>query len=63
MPEGFELNSWYDLSPMRPDEFAATNAWRWHEALTLRMAYQRGYEDARSEGATMQQLMSMEMQA
>ncbi len=55
--------SWFDLSPMRPDAFAETNAWRWHEALTLRVAYHRGYEDAKSEGATMQKLMGMEMHA
>lgn len=40
---------WFDLSPLRPDEWARTSYRRWVEAETLRAAYQRGYADAKDE--------------
>lgn len=43
------LAKWFDLSPMRPDEWAVTNARRWNEAMQLRIAYDAGVEDARAE--------------
>jgi len=40
---------WYDLTPMRPDEYANTNARRWLEAVALRRAGQDGIEQAAAE--------------
>lgn len=40
---------WFDLSPLRPDAWAATNARRWREATALRGAYQEGVADAKAE--------------
>jgi hypothetical protein len=55
---------WYDLSPMRPDEYAATNAWRWHEAVTLRNAWEQGQADAHREHETRDRLTKkVQMQA
>jgi hypothetical protein len=62
-PEGFDVIAWYDLSPMRPDEYAETNAWRWHEALVLRNAYQMGVDDAKHEKTTRDKLIAMDHQA
>jgi hypothetical protein len=45
---------------MRPDEWMNTNAYRWTEAASLRVAYQSGYEDARHEKNTMDNLMALE---
>ena len=56
--------SWYDLSPMRPDEYANTNAYRWHEALTLRNAYDVGLAEAKHEKAIHDKLQNApDMQA
>lgn len=57
-PEGLDLIAWYDLSPMRPDEYAHTNARRWTEAVTLRNAYDGGVMDARKESQAIQHMMS-----
>lgn len=46
--------AWYDLSPMRPDEYANTNASRWREVVTLRNAYDGGVADARREAQAVQ---------
>lgn len=63
-PPELDLVLWYDLSPMRPDEYAATNAWRWTEAVTLRAAFEQGKRDAHHEKETRDRLMSKtEMQA
>ncbi len=42
---------WYDLSPMRPDDYARTSARRWTEAVACRSAYEEGTRDAAREGA------------
>lgn len=42
--------TWYDLSPMRPDDYAQANARRWTEAVTCRSAYDEGVRDAAREG-------------
>lgn len=39
----------YDLSPMRPDEFGRQRARRWTEAMQCRVAAQEGIEQARNE--------------
>jgi hypothetical protein len=62
-PEGLQLISWYDLTPMRPDELAATNIFRWREAVALRNAYEQGRDQAHREKETTDKLMSMDMQA
>ncbi len=51
---------WYDLSPMRPDAYARTNAWRWQEAVMLRNAYENGRSDAHHEKQTTDRLLIME---
>ena len=40
---------WFDLSPLRPDEWARTNYRRWVEAEALRAAYREGFDGARDE--------------
>jgi hypothetical protein len=64
IPEDLDLVLWYDLSPMRPDEYMRQNAWRWQEAVTLRSAYLEGKEDATREKHTRDTLMQkVQMQA
>jgi hypothetical protein len=62
-PEEFELIMWYDLSPMRPDDYLRVNAYRWHEAVALRNAYNEGVQDAAREKQTHDKLLAMEPQA
>lgn len=54
-PEELDLVLWYDLSSMRPDEFARTNARRWTEAVRVRKAYLDGFQDADAEHAAQQE--------
>ena len=60
-----ELILWYDLTSMRPDEYAAMNAFRWQEAVVLRSAFEDGKADAHRERANRDKLKSKvtEMQA
>jgi hypothetical protein len=62
-PEDLDLIVWYDLSPMRPDAYMAQNGYRWHEAVMLRSAYERGQRDAHDEKAAYDKLLTMEPQA
>ena len=62
-PDEWELVMWYDLSPMRPDEYAETNARRWVEATTLRTAGESGQRDAAKEAEGNQKLLDMRLQA
>lgn len=62
-PEDLDVIAWFDLSPMRPDEYMRTNAYQWHEAVVLRNAYEFGRQDARREKETNDKLMQMDMQA
>lgn len=55
-PAGLDWVMWFDLSPLRPDEWAETDAARWIEAVQLRTAYQAGIEDAKGETAMTDQL-------
>lgn len=57
------MTTWYDLSPMRPDEFARTTVFRWREAVALRSAYEKGVQMATHEGEVHQQLMQDGFQA
>jgi len=52
--------TWYDLSPMRPDDYAKTQARRWTEASVCRSAFDQGVRDAAREGEAQQQLLRME---
>lgn len=45
----------YDLSPMRPDEFGRQRARRWTEAMQCRIAANEGIEQARNEAARLSQ--------
>ena len=60
-----ELILWYDLTSMRPDEYAAMNAFRWQEAVVLRTAFEDGRADAHRERDTRDKLTHKvtEMQA
>lgn len=69
-PEGWDLVMWFDLSPMRPDDHANTQARRWLETTTLRAAGERGRQEATDEGevdkklaARRDALVKMDMQA
>jgi hypothetical protein len=55
--------TWYDLSPMRPDDFARTNVFRWREAVACRGAYERGVQNATQEAENWQRLMQEDFQA
>ena len=55
--------TWYDLSPMRPDDFANTQARRWMEATACRVAFDEGQRDAAREGEAHQKLVTMAPQA
>jgi hypothetical protein len=48
-PEGYDLITWFDFSPMRPDEYAVTDAERWTEALELRNVIEDAKARARDE--------------
>lgn len=54
---------WYDLSPMRPDDYAKTEARRWIEALALRRAGQDGMEQAASEKRSADKLTTLARRA
>lgn len=42
-PAGFDHRDiWFDLSPMRPDEFANQSAARWERAEQIKRAFERG---------------------
>ena len=58
-PEGLQEAMWFDLSPLRPDEYDAMNANRWTEAVQLRNAYQTGLEDAANEAKAREQAEKM----
>lgn len=53
---------WYDLTPMRPDEYANTNAHRWLEAVALRRAGNEGIEQAAAEKRGADKLATMQRQ-
>lgn len=55
--------TWYDLTPMRPDQFAKTNVFRWREAVACRGAYERGIQDATRENDAMTRLLAEDFQA
>jgi len=40
---------WFDLSPLRPDEWLNANAEIWNEAQQLRYAYESGVAEVRKE--------------
>jgi hypothetical protein len=48
-PAWLDRYLWFDLSPMRPDEYGRTEAYRWVEAVQIRNAYQAGIDDADDE--------------
>lgn len=45
----------YDLSPIRPWEFAKVDAFEWSEAVAMANAYWDGVREANTEAAAMQQ--------
>lgn len=55
--------TWYDLSPMRPDDYAKTRTRRWMEAVACRTAFEDGMRDAAREGETYQQQRQQSHQA
>lgn len=50
---------WYDLSPMRPDEYLNTRADTWTEAVQLRNAAQDGISAARAEASGYERLANV----
>ena len=48
-PPGLMQALWFDMSPMRPDEWARTDAQRWRSAIAMRNAYHAGEQDAKGE--------------
>jgi hypothetical protein len=59
-PDDFGLMMWYDLSPMRPDEFDRTTAYSWHEVMTLRVAFEDGRRKAHDSASAWKQAQTME---
>lgn len=49
MPHGIGRDLWFDLSPMRPDEWGAQEAGPWLRAEALQGAYRKGRETAEIE--------------
>lgn len=43
------MSYWFDLSPMRPDEYMRQDAQRWNEAVILRNAINEGIADAQGD--------------
>lgn len=42
-PKGFSYRDiWYDLSPMRPDEFGRQSAVKWERAEQIKAAFEKG---------------------
>jgi len=56
MPDGLNMAIWFNLSPLRPDEWAATDVERWMRNVQLRNAYQAGVDDAEDEARAAQEL-------
>lgn len=52
MPDGVRpLDLWFDLSPMRPDEWGRQDATTWHRAMAIQAAYRKGIASANDEHA------------
>lgn len=51
MPAWLDLALWFDLSPVRPWQWATIEADTWTEAVQLRDAWAAGQADARDEAA------------
>lgn len=49
MPAGLDMALNLDLSPLRPNDFLATEAARWNRAVAMRNAYQDGVEEAKTQ--------------
>lgn len=63
VPDGFDLVTWFDLSPLRPDEFDRANARRWSEVAACRAAYEMGIRDAIAEQHAYRHALALEPQA
>lgn len=50
---------WFDLSPMRPDEWARSDANRWNRNMKIRMAYEEGAREASDEAQAASDLANM----
>lgn len=55
--------TWFDLSPLRPDEYDRTTARRWAEVRACRVAYEQGIQDAVSEQHAYKHALALEPQA
>lgn len=60
IPAWLDRALWYDLSPMRPDDLAATDATRWTEAIQLQRAWHEGIADANDEKSTNERLAKID---
>lgn len=49
MPAGLDMALNLDLSPMRPNEYLATESPRWNRSVAIRNAYQDGVEAAKAQ--------------
>lgn len=48
-PHGSDLTVWYDITPIRPDEFARQRAMRWTQAACDQRVYQEALADVAQE--------------
>lgn len=60
MPRDYHTFAWYDLSPMRPDEYKRQDAGRWVEAVELRNAIEEGKAEAHTDRQVQVQLNANE---
>lgn len=60
LPAWLDLALWFDLSPVRPWEWAGIPADSWTEAVQVRDAWAAGQADARDEAAMNERLAKME---
>lgn len=60
MPGWLDLALWFDLSPVRPWEWAGIPADAWTEAVQIREAFAAGVRDAQEEAAMDERLSKMD---
>lgn len=50
-PPGLDLNLWFDVGPMRPDEWGEQRAMAWSQATRDQAVHRDAVEDVRQEAA------------
>lgn len=56
MPGGLTKNLWFDVSPLRPDEYGRQRAMRWTQASVDQRVHQDAMADVQQEAQGFQRL-------